>query len=93
MRVVSITKNVSLNLLHLIKCTLTHLCPQLSEPRRLHLDEENVLLQLNADHVLRHTSPEVMRPHDHSPVNEKNGVGFEGLEFNSKMARVCTAFG
>ncbi|KAI7805764.1 putative ninein [Triplophysa rosa] len=49
---------------------------QLSEPRRLehHLDEENVLLQLNADHVPRHTSQEVMRPHDHSPANEKNGL-------------------
>lgn len=49
---------------------------QLSEPRRLghQVDEENVLLQLNADHVPRHTSQEVMRPHDHSPASEKSGL-------------------
>lgn len=77
------------------KHTLTHFCPQLSEPRRLghQLDEENVLLQLNADHVLRHTSQEVMRPHDHSPASEKSGVGFKGLNFQSNMPRVCTSVG
>ncbi|XDV50630.1 hypothetical protein PO909_019658 [Leuciscus waleckii] len=47
---------------------------QLSEPRRLgqQLEEENILLQQNADHVLRHTLQEVMRHHD-SSTNEKNG--------------------
>ncbi|KAK7148280.1 hypothetical protein R3I93_012570 [Phoxinus phoxinus] len=47
---------------------------QLSEPRRLgqQLEEENILLQPNADHVLRHALQEVMRHHD-SSTNEKNG--------------------
>ncbi|XP_056110888.1 ninein isoform X2 [Rhinichthys klamathensis goyatoka] len=47
---------------------------QLSEPRRLgqQLEEENILVQQNADHVLRHALQEVMRHHD-SSTNEKNG--------------------
>ncbi|XP_016403547.1 ninein isoform X3 [Sinocyclocheilus rhinocerous] len=48
---------------------------QLSEPRRLgqQLEEENFLLQQNADHVLRHALQEVIRQHD-SSANEKNGL-------------------
>ncbi|XP_077092600.1 uncharacterized protein nin isoform X2 [Siphateles boraxobius] len=47
---------------------------QHSEPRRLgqQLEEENILLQQNADHVLRHALQEVVRHHD-SSTNEKNG--------------------
>lgn len=50
---------------------------QLSEPRRLgqQLEEENIFLHQNADHVLRHALQEVMRHHD-STTNEKNGVWF-----------------
>lgn len=46
---------------------------QLSEPRRLgqQLEEENFLLQQNADHVLRHALQDVIRQHD-SSANEKN---------------------
>uniref|UniRef100_A0A8C2H4V1 Ninein (GSK3B interacting protein) n=1 Tax=Cyprinus carpio TaxID=7962 RepID=A0A8C2H4V1_CYPCA len=48
---------------------------QLSEPRRLgqQQEEENFLLQQNADHVLRHALQEVIRQHDIS-ANEKNGL-------------------
>ncbi|XP_052428956.1 ninein isoform X2 [Carassius gibelio] len=48
---------------------------QLSEPRHLgqQLEEENFLLQQNADHVLRHALQEVIRQHD-SSANEKNGL-------------------
>lgn len=47
---------------------------QLSEPRRMgqQLEEENALLQLNADH--RHFSQEVRRHNDHSPASEKSGL-------------------
>lgn len=48
---------------------------QLSEPRRLgqQLEEENFLIQQNADQVLRHALQEVIRQHD-SSASEKNGV-------------------
>ncbi|XP_050981376.1 ninein isoform X2 [Labeo rohita] len=47
---------------------------QLSEPRRLgqQLEEENFLIQQNADQVLRHALQEVIRQHD-SSASEKNG--------------------
>nr|XP_055026353.1 ninein isoform X3 [Misgurnus anguillicaudatus] len=60
---------------------------QLSEPRRMgqQLEEENALLQLNADH--RHFSQEVRRHNDHSPASEKTGQLFQLFDREDFVSR------